>query len=249
MLVNIQIGQILDLSSIGSLPTSGQSLEYCQTMQQRRRRRNRNQTQLPDRSQVQLWSNQRLSSVLVMECSSTQIVADYLVDIINVIRQSNLTVLWALRFADFWSKGITCTEIIQMLILQALQVNPQAIHNNGGTLTVANFREVENEEGWFAILNRALSGVPQVYLIIDGGILGHATGYNRSTATRWLSRFSQNLSCTVKVVICASTIDEKYAATAWSPDAWMKMHIPIPKRRLAVNIRRRRQRRSTGKGG
>jgi hypothetical protein len=221
MVSNVQLGQILSLPFTSNLPTSGECYYYCQSMQQRRW--SRKMIMFPDKSQIEEWSTRRTTSVLINDTTSGRASKDFLVVLINIIRATKLPILWALRFPNFWERDMSCIDVLRMLVLQALQINPQALNRDSYRLSVAQFREASTEEDWLAILNQALQGLPQVYIILDADLLGHASGQNRYLATRWVEKLPQLLEVPIKLFICASSLDLSYISRTWKPEEWLRL--------------------------
>lgn len=165
---------------------------------------------------------------------------DFLVGIVNLVRTTKLPILWALRFADFLERDISCTNIVQALLLQAIQINPHALATEHHPITVAHLREAVDEVDWLNLLNRALEGVPKLYIVLDGDLLGHATTYDRYLATRWLKNLAKLSQGTIiKIFIASNNIDANYIARIWEPGSWSRFRIDREKQ--IRDLRRRRR--------
>jgi hypothetical protein len=222
MIANIQLGQILDMSFATNLPASGECLGFCQSMVKRSRCRTR--ILLPNIAQLQRWSSHPRSSLLVTKCSSGQAARDFLVHLVGVIRASDCQVLWAFRFADYWVRNLTSIDILRMLVIQALQINPKCLTSSLYSITMTHLREAADEKDWLNLLNRAVAGLSFVYIVLDADLLGHATGQDRYLSTKLIEAFTKVVNSTVvKVVISTSGIDETYAENNWDPDCWSKL--------------------------
>lgn len=125
----------------------------------RQQRRIRSNLILPNATDLQKWADQKYSSFLVTESSTSQAAKNFLVEILQAIREARFPVLWALRFANYWDSSLTCIDILRMLVLQALQINPDALTMGSNPITMTRLREVVDEVDWLLILNRALQGV------------------------------------------------------------------------------------------
>lgn len=157
IICKVQLAQTLSAPFLEKLPTSGESLRYCQSMRQQRRIRSN--LILPNATDLQKWADQKYSSFLVTESSTSQAAKNFLVEILQAIREARFPVLWALRFANYWDSSLTCIDILRMLVLQALQINPDALTMGSNPITMTRLREVVDEVDWLLILNRALQGV------------------------------------------------------------------------------------------
>jgi hypothetical protein len=240
---NIQITQILSLPFMAGLPTSGESLGYCQSLHLRRTHLGK--PILKDPTQVQNWSSEPHTSFLFFDCGTGQIAKDFVLNVVNLIREAQSPAIWALRFADFWKKDVSTVDILKILLLQALQINPAALTSGSHPMTMIHFREAVNEEDWRALLARAMNGIQKVYIILDSDLLSHATKNNRYLATRWLGAFSNLATKTVlKVFVSAFAIDTGYAARNWDPASWSQLRVGLSGPMSTGNLRLRRARAS-----
>lgn len=238
MIANIQLGQILDMSFATNLPASGECLGFCQSMVKRSRCRTR--ILLPNIAQLQRWSSHPRSSLLVTKCSSGQAARDFLVHLVGVIRASDCQVLWAFRFADYWARNLTSIDILRMLVIQALQINPKCLTSSLYSITMTHLREAVDEKDWLNLLNRAVAGLSFVYIVLDADLLGHATGQDRYLSTKLIEAFTKVVNSTVvKVVISTSGIDETYAENNWDPDCWSKLRTDEVVEQRTLRHRRR----------
>lgn len=241
MIANIQLGQILSMPFAENLPASGECLRFCQSMVNRRRQRTR--VLLPDTLQLQRWSDHPRSSFLITESSSGQAAKDFLVNLVDLVRKTDHRILWALRFADYWERNLTNLDILRMLVIQSLQINPKALTSSFHPITMTHLREAVDERDWLLLLNRALAGVPYVYIVLDADLLGHATGQDRYVATKLIEAFPRLVTSTVvKLIVSTAGVDEKYALNNWDPDCWSKLktdHVGIGH---SIRGRRRRPR-------
>jgi len=124
-----------------------------------KRRRNRTGLLLPDVPQLQVWSKCARSSFLITESSSGQAAKDFLINLIELIRNNDRRILWALRSPDYWERSLTGVDILRMLLIQSLQINSAALTSKDHPITMTHLREVVDESDWFALLSRALTGM------------------------------------------------------------------------------------------
>lgn len=229
------------------LPTSGDSLEYCRSVQDKRRIKP--QLQIPEIATLENWASNPSLTMLVIKSSSIETGRDFLVDLINLIKTSKIPILWALRYPGYWKSTITCIEILRMLVVQAIQVNPGALQ--GPTpIDMVNLREASGEVEWLQILARAVEGLQQIFIVIDADILGLATEHSKTRATKWLEIFTKKLSKTgVKILISSRNIDENYVATQWNAGCWSMLQTDnLNGKRImqqTLNRRPRKKRRKT----
>jgi hypothetical protein len=242
MICNIHLSQVLSFSAFQTLPTSGDSLQYCLSVQQRRKDRIR--TLLPDKNQLETWATQPSSMLLVMQSINTPAENDLLVRLVKLIQSSNYPILWALRFDDYQNRNITSCDVLRMLVIQALQVNPGASLNDSHPITMIHLREAADEDDWLKILSRALSGIAQVYLVLDSDLISHVTAQNRMTATKLLESFRTRITTTVvKIFVSSLSIDEVYAAKNWDTSCWEKLRLHVQYDQTRHKMRRKRTQR------
>ena len=210
MLCSIQLNQILSMSFLEKLPTSGESLEYCQSI--RRRSQHRMRLQLPDVSRLSTWASEPTNSLLVLQGTSSTVSKAFMVDLIDLVRDAKMPIIWALRYANYWDSPTTSIDILRMLVLQALQINPQAMARGPHPVTMAGMREAATEKDWLEILARALQGVPRIFIALDSGFLSHVTANDRHQATQLVDSFRSRLVNSVKVFASASNLEETYVA-------------------------------------
>jgi len=239
MIHNIQLTEILSLSFMCNLPTSGESLGYCQSV--RARDSVHTSYRLPELSTLEKWSSEPRSSMLLTQNSSTQTAKNFLVDLIVLIQQNKYPIIWALRFPNFWDKIPTYRDILRMLVIQAIQMNPSAI--SGPTpITAVHLREANNEADWLSILKRALTGIAQVYIVIDADLLSLASENSTYRATRMIEKFPEILTgMNVKIVVSMANINQEYVSKNWDPKVWSSLHTGTA-RRGGFNSRRKARR-------
>lgn len=224
MIRTIQLTQILSLPFMQQLPTSGTSLGYCQSV--RARGRQRTSYRLPDISTLEKWSSEPRTSMLLTQNSSTQTAKDFLVDMVSLIQQQQKPVIWALRFPKFLDQKPTYMDILQMLVVQALQINPSALSGSPPPINIVHFREASNEDDWLTLLNRALLGLPCVYIILDADLLSYASDNSKYRATKMVEKFPEIITTArAKVFVSTSNIDGEYVIKNWDPKAWTRLYV------------------------
>jgi hypothetical protein len=229
------------------LPTSGTSLGYCRSL--RDKRRARPPLRIPEIAVLERWALDPSLAMLLMKSSSVEAEKDFLVDLVNLIKKSRLPVLWVLRYSGYWKSRITCIDILRTLLVQALEINPNAL-KGPAPIDILILRKATDENDWFQILNRALQGIPQVYIVVDAEMLGLATEHNRLRSTKWIEQFNRQISSTrVKIFVSSSNVDENYVCSKWNAESWSMMQTECMDSRRArqrprQNKRTRRMRRS-----
>lgn len=245
MLQNLQLNQILSLQWLQSLPTSGESLGYCLSLQQR----GKTSTKLSAMqiTAMEQWAYKQKSSVMILKSKSASKTKHLLLDLVGLIRSSPQVILWALRFSNYWNTTITSIDILRMLVAQALQLRPDSTYGPS-PVTSVHLREAVNEEDWLKTLGRVLDGVPEVYIVIDSDLLAFATRHDKNGGTKLLELMQQIITKTlVKVFVSSANVDEDRIQRTWEAHKWSQLVIDdaskVPEkrqRRQRMPIRSRR---------
>ena len=200
------------------IPASGDSLSFCQSIRNRRRR----QIILspPDINQLRNFSEKKHSSFLFADNLIGSVAKDFLVGLIGLIRDANCSVIWALRSSVFWNKELTFIDILKILVLQALQINKDALSDPQNRINAAHFRGAVDEKDWINLLNQALNGISVVYIITDAELLSYIPDFSRSAATDCLEMFLKKITNPiVKIVVPTLAIDHT-RVSRWDPSEW-----------------------------
>lgn len=208
-LSRIHLNQMLTLPFWNSLPTSGESLQFCRSM--RKRRRERIRLPLPDINRLNSWNEQQSNAVLLIDAQNSLIAKTFMIDLIDLILDSRLEVIWALRFASYWERPMSATDIARMLVLQAMQAGADRLLNSPFPLTVEQLREAAALDEWVMILNHVLAGSSHVYIILDADLLAHAMARERSQTMEMLDLLRLRLPGNIKIVIATSSVSQGYA--------------------------------------
>ena len=195
---------------------------------------------LPDVLRLRQWAAQPKASLFVMQGSSATVTKSFMVDLVNLIRDVKLPIIWALRYANYWESTVTCTDILRMLVMQALQINPCALAVTSNPITVAHMREAVSVVDWLRILDRALQGVPCVFIVLDTGLLSHVTAHNRHQATELVESLRSGLSSSVKIFVSTFNLQEVYISDIWHPDQCMTLRTDISSNRISARNYRRK---------
>lgn len=218
----VHLNQMLCLPLWSSLPTSGESLQFCRSM--RSRRRERAQLPLPDIQKLERWSSQRNNPLLLIDTQRHLIAKSFMVDLINLILDHRLPVIWALRYADYWGRCTTVTDIVRMLVLQTMQLGADRLLDGPFPVTVEQLHEAASLSEWTAILNRLLSGIGQVFIVLDADLLAHATGHERSEAIEILETLRLKLvASNVKIVTATWGVSRGYIEELEESNACVKI--------------------------
>ena len=240
MLCSVQLNQILSMSFLEKLPTSGESLEYCQSI--RRRSRHRMTLPLPDVSRLAGWASEPTNSLLVLQGTSATVSKAFMIDLIDLVRDAKMPILWALRYAGYWDSPTTSIDILRMLVLQALQMNPQAMAQGSHPITIVGLREAATETDWLDILARALQGVPRIFIALDSGLLTHATANETQQGTELVEAFRSRLLTSVKIFASASNLNRAYVADRHNNRQCISLQIDGSHNQLGKQRRKKRNR-------
>jgi hypothetical protein len=240
-----QQAQIVSLPIFEALPSSKDTLSYCQSLQ-RRKRGPRNHPRLQV-SLLDLWATSPQSSLLLLDHSFGSSSKYLFIDMVSLLRVSSKPVIWALRFADYWNTEVSPVSILRMLVIQALQLNHSSLTQPPNALISTHFETAASDMDWLHLLNQSLSHLPQIFIAVDAALLAAATGNSTYRASRWLQAFLGTVKATsVKIFVESSAVDSDYIARSWEAGTWSKVSSGAiseqrrtPKRRKAWSSYRR----------
>jgi hypothetical protein len=208
-LSRVHLNQMLSLPLWNSLPTSGESLEFCRSMRNRSREHTR--LPLPDVMKLETWASQRSNDVLLIDTYMPAVAKTFMVDLIDLIIDNGMPIVWALRYADYWDQSISPIDIIRALVLQTMQVGADQLLESPFPVTVEQIREAGSLRDWVAILKRLLLSIGHAFVVLDADLLSHATSHERSLGLEMLDTLRTILSGNVKIVISRSSVSRAYA--------------------------------------
>ena len=177
----------------------------------RNRRRERTKLPLPDVKKLETWTSQKKNAVLLIDTYMPIVAKTFMVDLIDLILDNRLPIIWALRYTDYWDQRTSVTDVIRMLILQTMQVGADHLLDSPFPVTLEQLREAASLREWVAILNHLLTSISHAFIALDADLLGHATANERSEALEMLDMLRLNLSCNVKIVTATSSVSRAYA--------------------------------------
>jgi hypothetical protein len=217
-----QVSQIASLPIFKALPSSQDTLSYCQSLQRRKRGPRR-----PPRLQISLleqWATSPQSSLLLLDNSFSSPSRYLFIDLVRLFNASSKPVIWALRFADYWDAELSYTSILRMLVIQVLQLNHATLTQPPNPLTSTHFDVATSDMDWLQLLNRSLACLPQIYIALEAALLAAATGNSPYRASRWLQTFLETVNATsVKIFVESSAVDSDYIARSWEEGTWSKV--------------------------
>ncbi|KAK7917990.1 Nacht domain protein [Apiospora marii] len=178
-------------------PDSESSLAFCRSM--RRRRVQKLATQLPTASipTLKAWANEPTSSLLLAESRGIRTSAlDFAVEFLNAVLERGCPIIWALPFlaeSPQWSdQGVASVAgsikpsrpsvigILRSLVLQALQLSAAALTETNNPVTMRHLRGAVTIEHWFQLLDRCVSTLPALFVVVDISVLEAAIGGRRT---------------------------------------------------------------------
>ena len=133
-----------------------------------------------------------------------------MIDLIDLVRDTKLPIIWALRYANYWESSNTSVDVLRMLVLQSLQMNARVLARGPNPITLAHLREAASTADWLRILARALHGFPRIFIALDSGFLSHVTANDRSEATGLVDLLLSGLPGSVKIFVCAANLQPTY---------------------------------------
>jgi hypothetical protein len=217
-----QLSQIASLPVFEALPSSQDTLSYCQSLQ-RRKRGPRSHPRLRI-SLLDLWATSPQSSLLLLDHSFGSSSKYLFIDMVSFFSASSKPVIWALRFADYWNTELSPAAILRILVIQVLQLNHSSLTQPPNALTSTHFETATSDMDWLHLLNQSLSCLPQIFIAIDAALLAAATGNSTYRASRWLQAFLGTVKSTsVKIFVESSAVDSDYIARSWEAGTWSKV--------------------------
>jgi len=234
----VHLNQMLSLPFWSSLPSSGESLQFCRSVRTRIQRFERHhypRLSLPNIKRLGTWSSQEINSVLLIDTNTPLVAKAFMIDLVDLILDNGqLPIIWALRYADYWDQRTTATDVIRMLVLQTMQVAAENLLRSPFPVTVEHLREAASLKDWVNILGRLLSSLPRVFIVLDADLLAYATGHERSEAAEMLDILRLGLSGrdndigagsnSVKIVTATSSVSRAYTEKLERENACVKIH-------------------------
>jgi hypothetical protein len=240
MLGTIQLNQILASSSMQGLPMPDQSLQYCQSLRKRHIQYSR--LTLPDVRALEKWADDPELSLMLAQSGEKQVATDFTIDLLKLIQKQNFPVIWALRFPNYWDIGTDRTKLLRALLYQCLKLNPGVLVDGEFPLQMTQMQEASSEKDWLALLNKALTGIPRVFLVLDAELISTVTGLDRYEAALLVEKLCKDIT-TTKVKVIASTygLDERYVSQISKSNCVIALQTKDPHERRVPLARRRQE--------
>lgn len=217
----VHLNQMLSLPLWGSLPASGESLQFCRSI--RNRRRERTKLPLPGVKKLETWVEQSNNAILLIDTHVAVVAKTFMVDLIDLILETRLPIIWALRYADYWDQHINVADLIRMLVVQAMQVGADHLLDGPFPVTVEQMREAASLTDWVAILNHLLSRIGHAFIALDADLLAHVTAHETGEILEILETLRLKLTGRVKIVTTSSSVNQAYAEKLRCSNACLKI--------------------------
>lgn len=189
----------------------------------RRRYRERTRLPLPDVKRLETWTLQRKNAILLIDTYIPRTAKTFMVDLIDLILENGMPIVWALRFADYMNRRMSVTDIIRTLVLQTMQASAEELLNSPFPVTVEQLRGAASVSDWVAIFRRLLSSIGHVFIALDADLLAHVTEHERGLALEMLDILRSELSDNVKIVLAMSSVTRAYAEELEHLDACVRI--------------------------
>ncbi|KAL8638873.1 MAG: hypothetical protein Q9228_004011, partial [Teloschistes exilis] len=173
--------------------------------------------------------NQRMESsrgdnaLLLIDTYSSYVAKTFMIDLIDLILQYQLPIIWALRYANFRDRSIGVTDIARTLVLHTMQASADRLLDSPFPVTVEQLRGAAGLDEWIAILNRLLSSMDHAFIVLDADLLTHATAYERGQVLEMLDLLISKLSGNVKIVTSTSCVGPSYVRELEDLDACIRV--------------------------
>lgn len=204
---------------MNDIPSSGASLKYCSTFTRRRA-----QAIALSQSEIDLLhhcSGDSNISYIIMETHNPSDDKALLLSLLQQIQSAHRPVIWALRFADYMNRSLCLEDIIRTLVLHALEINSNALAATAFPITLPSLRAASGQLDWLSILNRALAGLEEVYIILDPDLLRFAAEDNRCSATDLLLALKDGIGGTrLKIIVSSFGINKGYFSQNSTAGSW-----------------------------
>jgi hypothetical protein len=233
MIRTVQLNQIISAPFMSDIPSSGASLQYCSTFT----RRQPQAITLPQ-SEIDLLRYCSIDndiSYMIMETHNPRDDKALLLSLLQQIQTANRPVIWALRFPDYMNLSLCLEDILRTLVLHALEINSNALASTSFPITLPSLRAASSQSDWLSILNRALAGLEEVYIIIDPDLLCFAAEDNKCSTVDLLLALKNGIVGTrLKIIISSFGINKGYFSQHSTAGSWKVIRTNnIQRQRLA----------------
>ena len=246
----VQFSQILEFAAKTPLRGPQLSLKDYQALRNRRRRQNKDNNETFWNSPLlQTWADAETSSLILVRGSfnTRHSARDFSADIIDVVRKANIPVIWALNAQiDEAQKEPLTIAVLKHLVLQALQINQTILDEQSISLNAARFQSATTEQEWFDLLAAVLSGLPQIYIIVDVEVLGTLAGEELAWPMAFLQLFGELMARNIPTRVKVALVHYQTRLLTVPPSALNPGVVHIPPKRGVVAAKNAVARRSRG---
>lgn len=206
-----QMAQIKSLKSIASLPSSVGSLDFCRSLRNRRKT-----PALMDENEIaklQWWHNsQEAPSTLSAQARGLRTGStDFAVDYVDILRANSIPVVWIVPHTNIFDEKVcSLSDILLVLVMQILEVNPRVLAEGNFPVTIPHFQDIESQESEaaersFDLLARCLAGIDHLYIVVDMTLINAIVNDNSTRANAFLTHLQLILSSrpSVKLVLAS----------------------------------------------
>ncbi|KAM3086699.1 hypothetical protein ACMFMG_000822 [Clarireedia jacksonii] len=175
---DIQVSQILAFTASSTLQPPETTRKLCSAMRNRRRFQHGVSSFFAASPKLQEWSSMKNSSHISISGSyaTRHCAQDFAVDVIGLISESKIPVIWILNptLSGDSATVPTTIDILKHLVLQILQLNQHRLTEKSLSLSATQFQCAKSDEEWFDLLVSALMGLPLLYIVVDLEVLKSA---------------------------------------------------------------------------
>ncbi|KAN0116708.1 hypothetical protein V8E51_002685 [Hyaloscypha variabilis] len=237
MIRTVQLNQIISAPFMNNISSSGASLNYCSAFTRRQP-----QAVTLSQSEIDLLHHCSVDSnisYMIIETHNTSDDKALLISLLQQIQTAHRPIIWALRFPDYLNQSLCLDDIIRTLVLHALAINSNALALTTFPITLPSLRAASSQSDWLSILNRSLTGLEEVYIIIDPDLLRLAAEDNKCSAVDLLLALKNGVSGTrLKIIISSFGIDKGYFSRNSAPDSWKVIRTNNIQRQRLAKIKR-----------
>ncbi|CZR52986.1 uncharacterized protein PAC_02864 [Phialocephala subalpina] len=242
----IQFSQILTFTATTSLPNPEDSFRHSLFLSKRRRLRNNAGPHSSWHShRLKTWASSDQSSLLMVKgsCLSRHETKDFVSDLVALLRGMKIPVVWTLNAKSESFEWRSPVGVLKQLVFQVLQLNHWLLSEQSISLNAAQFQSAVTEADWFKLLGLVLTGLQNIYVVVDAEILSKEFSSDLFWPGAFLKLFddpkARNCDAVVKVVLISFGASTSMSS---SDNALVEdVTIKIDRQRRAGNVVMRRQ--------
>lgn len=189
---NIEITQVLAYVENTPLPSPELSLRYHLAMRSRCLREDSGYLNILNGcEQLKNWASQRSSNLLMIKGSfrSRGMAKHVAASIVASTKQSQVPTVWILAPRTKVSGQLSGLDVLKQLVLQILQKNDSLLSSRSQPLIGREFQCATTESEWFNLLGRVLTGMREIYIVVDIELLRGSFGDGHMWPTMFVELF------------------------------------------------------------